>query len=111
MFNFKDRFLSHIKPYKYIDDNFNRSGTYVIDLFDIHFTPIKDMEIKQAVRALIQISNKHKMHTYMFFNGVPVYVEYPTDLNKKNIQDIVDEYNLERNKRVSMPNVKHLLRS
>ena len=111
MFNFKDRFLSHIKPYVYRDDDSKHSGTYTIDLFDIHFTPIEDMEIKQAIHALIQISNKHKMPTYMFFNGVPVNVEYPTDLNTKNIQNIVDEYHLERKKLVSASNTTHLVRA
>lgn len=89
---FKDRFISHIKPYKYKDKDNKIVGRYVVHFFNIQFTPVVGTHIDNAVCALIDISNKYKVPVYVSFHGVHVEVTYPTKLNNETVKNIVDTY-------------------
>lgn len=86
---FKERFISHIKPCKYRD---KATGKYKIGYWNIKFIPVYNTHITDAIHAMIDISNKHEMEVYAVFNGVPVYVPYPTNHDDATIQNIVDTY-------------------
>lgn len=100
---FKERFISHIKPYKYKDKNNEIVGKYKIGYFNIEFTPIYNTYITDTIRALIDISNKHKVPVYVTFNGVHVEVAYPTNYDDTTIQNIIDTYHkMYNNKRTEL---------
>lgn len=58
----------------------------------IEFTPINGTHVKDAIRALIDISNKHKLHAYATFFNIRIDVPYPTDMNEETIKNIVNTY-------------------
>lgn len=90
---FKDIFISHIKPYKYKGKNNTILGKYAVSYDHIEFKPVYNACITDTVRALIDISNEHKIKTHTCFNGVHVYVPYPTNSDDATIQNIIDSYN------------------
>lgn len=91
MFVLKEVLVSHIKPYKYMEDN-KHIGNYIVSAFDVQFIPVQSLHVRDAVRAGITLSTKYKSSAWIKFNGVTITIPYQTNLTSASIDNLVNQY-------------------